>query len=120
MIDINADLQALGTRFENEGVENPMRLRVYVKDEQHIYRDPDQLWGLDDKDMDFILEYKTLTQAELAAEYWKSRLQVASAGNRDMAEHGHLCEHWEEKHRQLDILSRFATNPDYTKDLDED
>ena len=56
---------------------------------------------------------KRLSDAELAAEYWRLRLKVCSRGNRDVKGVGHPCVEWRAAHDECDTLHRFATNPHY-------
>lgn len=62
---------------------------------------------------DRLSQHKRLTDAELAAEYWRLRLKVCASGNRDMKAKGHVCTEWQAAHDELDTMQRFLELPHY-------
>lgn len=63
--------------------------------------------------VEYWIACKRLTDAELAAEYWRLRLKVCASGNRDMKAKGHVCTEWQAAHDELDIMQRFMELPHY-------
>ena len=95
----------------------PLELRIYptpqppgMTPEDEVHR---AVWCAD-RELEWRLtQHKRLTDAELAAEMWRSRLKVCSRGNRDVKRVGHPCVEWRAAHDEYDTLHRFATLPHY-------
>lgn len=79
------------------------------------YRSPGKA-ALGPSTADYYRRKKRFTDAELAAEYWRLRLKVSATGNSDMKTQGHLCKNWRDAHYELDIMTRFLTNPHYDEE----
>ncbi|MGC0237298.1 hypothetical protein [Arthrobacter sp. SD76] len=93
-------------------MSKPLELKVYEHFEHNeiCYANLD---GIGEVNVDYWIQCKRLSDAELAAEYWRLRLKVCSSGNRDMKAVGHVCVNWQAAHDELDIMQRFMELPHY-------
>jgi hypothetical protein len=90
-----------------------LELTVYPRRGRETYVLPHPAHCLGASAVDRLSQQKRLTDAELAAEYWRLRLKVCASGNRDMKAKGHFCIEWQAAHDELDTMQRFLELPHY-------
>lgn len=118
--DINDDLKDLEYSFGISGIENPMHIRVFDRDDYHIYVDPDFGFKIRNEDLYYYVNQKTLTHSELAAEHWCEVGEALFWDPKRGRLHPEQSKRFKNATARAALLLRAATHPDYKEDLDED
>lgn len=118
--DINDDLKDLEAFFENEGIDNPMHMRVFDKNDDGDYIDPEFGFTIAYRDLEVFVDQKTLSLPELAAEYWCESAEALFWDPKRGRLHPEQSKKFRNATERTALLLRAATHPDYTEDLDED
>lgn len=118
--DINDDLKDLEYSFGISGVATPMHLRVFDKNDDGDYIDPEFGFTIAYRDLEVFVEQKTLTQSDLAAEHWCEVGEALFWDPKRGRLHPEQSKLFKNATGRAALLLRAATHPDYTEDLDED